>query len=182
MATSKGSDFERLICKKLSLWWTNGERDDVFWRSSGSGARAKTRSKKGMSTFGQYGDIQATDPIGQPLIDLVTIELKRGYNKTTIVDMLDKPGKAAVQQWELFFRQVDEDCRNAKSKGWLLIHRRDRREAMVTMPKRVLSLLGFLMPLSDVPHLRGVIRTKDNWSIRVVTMTLDTFLDRCRRD
>ena len=68
---AKGSQFERTVCKDLSLWWTKGKRDDVFWRTSGSGARAKTRSKTGEKTFGQYGDVQATDPIGQPLICLL---------------------------------------------------------------------------------------------------------------
>ncbi len=59
----KGSNFEREICKLLSLWWTNDKRDDIFWRTSGSGARATTRSKTKQKTFGQYGDVQATDPI-----------------------------------------------------------------------------------------------------------------------
>jgi len=42
---AKGSSFEREICTILSKWWTNNERDDVFWRTAGSGARATTRSK-----------------------------------------------------------------------------------------------------------------------------------------
>ena len=29
----KGSAFEREICKKLSLWFTENERDDIFFRS-----------------------------------------------------------------------------------------------------------------------------------------------------
>ena len=132
--SKKGSSFEREICKKLSLWWTEGERDDVFWRTAGSGAMAKVRSKSRKTTFGQYGDIQATDPIGQPLINLCSIELKRGYSKTTFADIIDKPEKAKPQQYELFIEQASTDAKNAKSPYWLLITKRDRREALVTMP------------------------------------------------
>lgn len=56
----KGRKFERTISKKLSIWWSNGERDDLFWRTQGSGARATTRSKRGIKTEGQDGDIAST--------------------------------------------------------------------------------------------------------------------------
>jgi len=79
--SSKGSQFEREVSKELSLWWSGGTRLDIFWRTPGSGAMAKTRSKTGGSALGQHGDIQATDPIGQPMIDVCSIELKKGYFK-----------------------------------------------------------------------------------------------------
>lgn len=43
----KGSVFEREICKALGRWWTDGERDDIFWRTAGSGARATCRLERG---------------------------------------------------------------------------------------------------------------------------------------
>ena len=136
----KGSQFERSICKQLSEWWTDGERDDVFWRSAGSGARAKTRSKTGRGTFGQYGDVQATDPIGQPLIDLFTIEIKRGYG-VTVLEAVDKPGTAAYQLWEKWLRQVIQDHENAGSVSWMLITKRDRKETMAAIPIRMVHRL-----------------------------------------
>ena len=132
--SNKGSAFERDVCRVLSLWWTHNERDDVFWRTSGSGARAKTRSKKEQQTFGQYGDVQATDPIGQPLIDLCTIELKRGYSNVDLTYILDKPENAKQQTYESFIEQVKTDYHNAKSKTWMLITKRDRRNTLVTIP------------------------------------------------
>ena len=141
--SGKGSDFERSICKQLSLWWTDNERDDVFWRTAGSGAMAKTRSKSNRQTFGQYGDIQATDPIGQPLIDLCSIELKRGYSRTTFHDILDASNKAAEQQYHTFINQARTDAHNAKAKYWVLITKRDRREPLICMP---FSLYKHLKP------------------------------------
>ena len=74
---AKGSAFEREIAKLLSLWWSDCERDDIFWRTQTSGARATSRKRRGQDTFGQYGDIQACDPVGQPLLDCCIIEIKR---------------------------------------------------------------------------------------------------------
>ena len=130
----KGASFEREICKELSAWWTDNARTDVFWRTSISGGRAKVRSRQGKSTFGQYGDIQATDPIGQPLIDFCTIELKRGYKGATVGDMLDKGAKSAVQPWEKWVSQAIEDHKNAGTPEWMLITKRDRRGVAVFMP------------------------------------------------
>ncbi len=132
--SQKGSAFERQICTQLSRWWTNGERDDVFWRSSGSGARATTRSKSGRKTFGQYGDIQAIDPIGQPLIDLITIECKRGY-KSHVADMLDLNTKNRKPcMWQEFVEQAIRSSGEAGTPHWMLITRRDHRETLVFFP------------------------------------------------
>ena len=54
---AKGPSFEREVCEKLSLWWTDGKRDDVFMRTSGSGGKATARRKKGKDTPFQGGDI-----------------------------------------------------------------------------------------------------------------------------
>lgn len=135
----KGSQFERDLCRLLSLWWTAGEREDVFWRTSQSGGRSTTRAKKGKKTFGQCGDIQATDPIGRPLLEVVTIEAKKGYNKETAFNALDKPkrfGKTVQCGWEQFVEQAEREAREAGTDNWLVIHKRDSREAIVYMPER----------------------------------------------
>lgn len=178
MASGKGSNYEREMCRELSLWWSGGERDDLFWRSAGSGAMAKTRSKKGKPTFGQYGDIQATDPEGQALLDVFTIELKRGYNKDNFANMMDKPTKAAKQMWEHFLDQVREDAANAKSLSWMLIWRRDRRQALIYVPILIiLQLKKVGVNLKSIPHMRGKIQLKDTSKIGVYLCALDDFLD-----
>ncbi len=133
-SSQKGSSFERTICKQLSLWWTDGDRDDVFWRTSGSGARATMRSKSGRGTKNQYGDIQATDPIGQPLIDLCTIEIKKGYGKYSYFDLIDKLPNETRQPYRKFILQAVDQCLEAGTKSWLLITKRDRKETVITMP------------------------------------------------
>jgi len=142
VAKGKGSAFEREFCKDLSLWWTFGEREDVFWRSSNSGGRATVRASAGKTTVGQHGDVAATDEIGIPLLNLVTIELKRGYSKSTVQDVFDKKPHAAQQQWEKFYEQTVQSSLNAGSYSWLMVHRRDQRDPLVFMPSSFYNLLN----------------------------------------
>lgn len=129
----KGGAFERQICKELSLWWTNGTRDDVFRRSATSGGQATVRSKKGKQTFGQYGDIAIADPIGQPLISLCTIELKVGYPGQTPFDLVDSP-KKQQPVYKKFFEQCIKEKQEAKTPYWILIARRKQKETMIYLP------------------------------------------------
>lgn len=137
----KGTPFERDSCKNLSLWWTNGNRDDVFWRTSQSGGRATIRNKGGKATKNQYGDVQATDPIGQPLIDLCTIELKKGYSSSTFFDLVDKILKGQKLTYCEFIKQAIEQQKNAGSWSWLLITKSDYKETLVAMPITLKRLL-----------------------------------------
>ncbi len=165
--SKKGYSFERYVAKTLSLWWTNGKNDSVFWRTSGSGARATMRGKTGKKTKNAYGDISAVDPIGQPLIDLLTIEIKRGYSGHTFADLLDKPDDAAVQLYEKWFQQAEEAHAQAGSFSWILITKRDRREPLVFMPHR----LSVEVPWRE-PVFFGRFNTPE-----VIVSRLDEFLD-----
>jgi len=152
---AKGSSFERLICDRLSLWWTGDADASVFWRSSNSGGRATVRSRKGKRTDHHHGDIASTDPSSAPFTELLVAECKKGYNRLTIADMLDKPkpvkgkmvkvfpkkGKApaSYQEW---FRKVRVSQRATGAFSWLLIHRRDRREPVVFFSQRLRSALN----------------------------------------
>lgn len=167
---AKGSAFEREICKRLSLWWTQDlpePRDDIFWRSSNSGGRATVRGKRGKKTANQYGDIAATDPIGLPLLQFVTIELKRGYNRDTIFDCVDSCNWAKATQYEKWIQKIERDRAAAGATSWLLIHKRDRREAMVYFPR------WYYTDKEDEISLR--VRVDDRW---IDGMRLEHFLKR----
>lgn len=134
MAGKKGSPFERMVCKLLSQWWTLGDGDDVFWRTSQSGGRATTRKKKGKTTRAHSGDICSVDHEGMPLTNVVTLELKRGYSKYTIHDMLDKNKRAAKQMFENWILQAVLASTNAGTPYWMIIHKRDGRDPLVFIP------------------------------------------------
>ena len=129
---AKGSQFERDTCRQLSQWWAG--RDDVFWRSSNSGGRATIRKKSGKHTIGQFGDVAATDPVGLPLLDLITFELKRGYKSANLHDMLDAPNTSAKPMFLQFIEQAIAAQVNAASFAWAVIHKRDRRDTWIYFP------------------------------------------------
>jgi hypothetical protein len=147
---SKGTTYERTICQLLSHWWTNDEESSIFWRTATSGGRATSRHKKGQKTRNQVGDICATDPIGQPLLDLVTLELKKGYSSHTIMSIIDETSKAGGGLYREWLEKLMAQHQQAGTPYWLLIVKRDRREAMVYMPWE----LGTKLNCDDLnPHI-----------------------------
>jgi hypothetical protein len=79
------------------------------------------------NTQGQLGDLAATDPIGQPFIDHIHVELKRGYSNLGPESLL---GSSPLVEW---FIQAARESREAGAKGWWLIHRRDRKPTLLYM-------------------------------------------------
>ncbi len=72
----KGGQFERDVCRILSLWITRGKRNDVFWRSAGSGSSATVASKKGKRGHSQLGDIVSVREEGNWFSDKFIVECK----------------------------------------------------------------------------------------------------------
>lgn len=172
---SKGSNFERELCKQISLWWSDGASDAVFWRTSNSGGRATVRGRKGKQTTNQAGDLCAIDPVGQPFVKAITTEIKRGYSKHTLADLLDKPASAALQVYEEWIMQAEQSQCLAGAKTWLIIARRDRREAMVYLPHSRLTvtltndhgpLLWMVFPIQD----------KTKRDVELYALTLESWL------
>ena len=76
MGKRKGSAFEREISKRLSIWWSHGKSDNLFWRTQSSGGRATQRLKKGLSTGNQGGDVTSSDPSTHEFSSILYIECK----------------------------------------------------------------------------------------------------------
>lgn len=131
---AKGAQFERDICRQLSLWWTGGSRDDVFWRTPQSGGRATTRRKGGKETYGHYGDILAVDPIGIPLLKFMTFELKCGYKGTSPMDLMDGGPNSLWCRW---IRNIQHVAHDAKSRYWGLIVKRYGKRVIFCRPSDV---------------------------------------------
>lgn len=126
----KGSAFERHIAKLLSLWWTDQKRDDIFWRSQTSGARATQRKKAGKTTANQDGDLTAMDICGQPLIDFCSIELKCGYPAFTIDGLVNRPRlkKSVLKQ---FVDQCKREVEGTNRFWWLIVKQNLREELFI---------------------------------------------------
>jgi len=126
----KGQQFERDLCRQLSLWWSDGTNDDWFWRSSQSGGRATQRAKKGQKTANAAGDIAAMTKEGQVLLDYLCIEAKKGYSTISVADLYEKTSGG-------FWNFIDQAKKSASVAGtphWAVIHKRDRRDAVIVLP------------------------------------------------
>lgn len=138
---AKGGNFEREIAKVLSLWWSEGLRDDVFYRSHASGGRFTMRRKSGKDTALQGGDITASDPIGEPLVREWSIEIKTGYGKKTdsgisrwdTLDFLDSRQKEPVlkKMWDQCKRDAELTNRQP-----ILIFRRNGRSPCIMFSQK----------------------------------------------
>lgn len=140
---AKGGNYEREFSRSLSMWWSGGERDDLFWRSSQSGGRATVRARKGLKTAGHCGDIAATDEVGAPLTKLITFEAKRGYDDAYPWRMFDSPssrrGKSPTML-EKFIQQSKTAAANAGTPYWALVTRRDRKCEIIYLPAPLMKL------------------------------------------
>jgi hypothetical protein len=156
---SKGGNFEREISVKLSLWFTEGKRDDVFYRSQSSGARATQRNKSKKTTEGQYGDIAATCKDGEPLIKLWSIECKTGYQSKSKL----KDGTKKVTNWDILdlldsksqepmFAQMWNQCvidAEISERQPILIFRRERKLPLIAITGLYYSRLTNWFSISD---------------------------------
>lgn len=125
--SNKGAQLERELSRQLSLWWSGGQDDSWFWRSSQSGGRATQRAKKGKSTTNAAGDIAAQCHEAQKLLDCITCEIKRGYPRISVADLWERP-KGGFHD---FVSQAQKSASLAGTPGWAVIHKRDRRNAVI---------------------------------------------------
>jgi hypothetical protein len=192
---AKGSSFERDISVKLSLWFSEGKRDDIFYRSQSSGARATQRYKSKKTTEGQHGDIAATCSEGEPLIKKWNIELKSGYSKkgklwsdkTTrrvtgycLLDLLDSRQKDPI--FLQFWAQTIKDS-ELSNREPILIFRRNLKDVCIAVNySYYCKLSGWFGEISDVMtiEIRGngvdikIMRLSDflNWVNSKILMEL----------
>lgn len=183
--SKKGPGFERSFCKELSLWWTEDKRDDIFWRTASSGARATTRFKKGLRTADSYGDVKAEHPIGKPLTNQSVFSLKRGYTGkkqkmklkwANLLDILDTPDhiktKPAIVQW---WEEIESTREKAYREYSFLVFKRDRKKILISMAPSTFNILERLNGFYNGPT--SLMSTA---SLCIVTMPVESFFIWCQ--
>ena len=152
---SKGGSFELEIAKVLSLWLTEGERDDLVCKTDTSGGRATVRTKVGKETnIYLFGDLKHSDDLARPMVDSWSIELKTGYGKKSklkngtlvkrnwdILDLLDGTEKVPVlaKLWAQCVNDADLSHRTP-----ILIFRRNLRAPCILMPRPTMRKLEMI--------------------------------------
>jgi len=145
--SKKGGGYERNMCKLLSVWFSssilNERREDIFWRTAGSGARATVRKKIGLDTANACGDVGALHEAGSKFIDICNIELKRGYKEISVLNIIDSVERknAAPPIILKWFNKTIEEAINHGRKHPILIFRRDRKVSCIVLLQVTLNLL-----------------------------------------
>lgn len=143
----KGSNFEITVAKELSLWWSDGARDDIFCRSITSGAWATVRSKGGKNTAFSSGDLSLLDPVGLPFAQLCAVEMKRGYTgATSVLSFID--GSQLLRNISIYknFRKITNESKREGIKYPVLIFKRDRKKEVVVISEEFYN---------DIKEFRG---------------------------
>lgn len=127
---AKGSSFERIICKQLSLWVSSGTHEDCFWRSAMSGGRATVALKTGKQLRRQAGDITATAPEGEPLTSKFFVECKHVRNLALESFIMRDKGLLAE-----FWRTATREAKN-HGRAPMIIARQNRcADILITTTK-----------------------------------------------
>jgi len=183
LSNTKGSVFEREICKQLSLWLTEGKRDDVFWRTACSGGRATNRAKGNKKTSGGYGDITFLNPAGESLLKLFCFELKCGYSKQkskgkviSVLSYIDCFGKGKTIL-ELFWEQAIESTEQAGAHFPIVIFKRDLHKVCVMVPKSFLYVAERCFGDHKLSNIQVVFPDRPPAYRTVVICTFESFLD-----
>lgn len=165
----KGSAFERLICKELSLWWSNDKKEDVFWLTSGSGARATMRTYKNKSTANSAGDICYLDELGKPFCDYFLCEIKKGYNKKlSVLSILDSDQKEPLLiKWIL---KAEQEKRKHKRQQILIIFKRDYKNTCIAVSDSFMMEIErhhdvYRKPIISLTNFRRKYRLSDNYIV-----------------
>ncbi len=126
----KGGEFERDVCKKLSLWLSDGKNQNLLWRSAMSGGRATIQLRKGDKAVAQSGDISAISEEAFAFINAFSVECK-SYKDIYLQNMV-WDGKEGMP----YFWQQTYDAAESSSKFPILIAKQNRRKEIICLDRR----------------------------------------------
>jgi len=141
---TKGSAFERLVCKRLSMWLTRGERDDLFWRSAMSGGRATLQLRDDILNPAQSGDLTAISQESYAFAERSFIECKH-YRELGIARGFICRTGTLWGFWEIAVRDAER-----QGKQPILVVRQNRYPIIV-IAREMLAIFGH-EPLIVLPH------------------------------
>jgi len=131
----KGAQFERDICRSLSLWISGNKNPNLLWRSAMSGGRSTLMRRAGNKNDEQAGDISAVGEEGHLLVKKFYLECKHYADLGIDNFMLSRPSKLG-KFWEIALK----DARSV-GKVPLLIAKQNRYPEIVVSTTEVFKHL-----------------------------------------
>lgn len=139
----KGAPFENEIASDLSEWFSWSESRDWFRRTEASGGRSTARPKTD-PLYWEYGDITFRHLEGQPLIERLLIECKRGHKEhIKFVDLIDSWNNPRVKnRWILdWWNKAWEETEAAERNFPVIIFKRDFMDKCIIVSRLMIVQL-----------------------------------------
>jgi hypothetical protein len=132
----KGARNERRLSRELSLLISNGERDDLLWRSAMSGGRATVGKRSGKQRHAQAGDLSSIDRKSHWLVRDWYIEAKHYHELQILRGMLFNSGRLYR-----FWRHTVKEAAHYGKKPMLLAKQDRQPELLIINKGERLSLI-----------------------------------------
>lgn len=145
--SSKGSAWEREICKILSKWINGTIKPYVFWRGHGSGAMFSMDHDVG-DTFS--GDIYAIRDEGKFFTSIFSIELKNGYPSVSIDKHLKCNKSDELRE---FWIQSCRDAVQSNKEPLLIYKKKGLPTPWICFPENAYQKIKHLLPTYRFIHL-----------------------------
>jgi len=100
----KGAAFERWLSKQLSLWLSEGKREDLLWRSAMSGGRSTVALRQAKKLGAQAGDLSSIDKLSHSFIERFMVEAK-AYQSLEFQNFIKGTGKL-IDFWNVAKREA----------------------------------------------------------------------------
>jgi hypothetical protein len=170
----KGSAFELWACREFTKWITGVPKPELFWRSTGSGAKFTVDRKKGLPNKG-HGDIMAVDSMGEFLTDFFFFELK-SYQDLSIEDFFWEKGTLYR-----FWADCVEKARSVPKEPALIFKRNLRKPLMVLSFSGWRFISDWAGPIKPVLVVHMATELGDDDST-VFIVGFDEFLASCNSE
>jgi len=165
----KGSSFERFVARKISLFLSNNERDDIAWRTQSSGATFTRRTKLGKEAANQAGDISYKHELAFRFFTKFEVEAK-AYKNINLWSILDQNGEGLYE----FLKQVIRDS-IASKKHPMLIVKQNNKDILALFEKRLYEKMPYELKPIELSVYK--IYTNDPYDcIDFSVFKLDSFL------
>jgi hypothetical protein len=147
----KGGAWERAASVALSVWISKSfgdARDDLIWRSAGSGSRATKAKKTGKSRGSQAGDLVANDERAQKFLELFLVECK-SYANIRLEGLI---WRSSAKPLNICFDAPIEQARE-HAKWPLLVLKQNQRTPILVLPRKIAKLVTDSSGLSATVHV-----------------------------
>ena len=134
-SSDKGHKFEIEISRYLSLWFSKGKKDDLYWRSAGSGNIATIGLSRGKRLDKLTGDISSIGGEGEELTRNFMVECKF-YKDLEYDSLIFNVNRGICGFWNKLVKDAKKF-----SKLPMLIARQNRRPTLIGLDLKTFYLI-----------------------------------------